>query len=266
MLLLDIPALQEINRPLIDYSATLSNDSAKQMLSERRKLVKLELDFISQIRANWELILADLNTDRAQAESIISNCYAYVGLARPRILWAENPITAISILINRPDLEDVASIILNQVWDSSNTEIERQIDPDFIQLVMAHANPRARIVGEPPTISFDPLGDYLNQVAIAKLRQVYPLLDLESLPTALQDHRTAYLSYFDYFQAIGINIPQINLLIDLAKSCGCCWTFKNIAILTPKPTAIIFHRGSTTESGNYGGLRALIYDGENILA
>jgi hypothetical protein len=257
MLLLDIPALKEINQPIIDYSVTLSTDSAKPMRSERRKLVKLEIDFISQIRANWELILADLTTDRAQSERIISNCYAYAGLAQPRILWAENPIVAISILINRPDLEDVASIILNQIWDSSNLEIESQIEPDFIQMVMAHANPRARIVGEPPTISFDPLGDYLNQVSIRKIRQVSPLLDLESLPTALQDHRTAYLSYFDYFQEIGIDIPQINLLIDLAKSCGCCWAFGNIAILTPKPTAIEFN--------DRGILTALVYDDANIL-
>jgi hypothetical protein len=257
MLLLDIPALQERNKPIIDYSATVSNDSAKPMPSERRKLVKLEVNFISQIRANWELILANLTTDRAQAESTIGNCYAYVGLKQPRILWAENPITAISILLNRPDLEDIASNILSQIWNSSNTEIESQIDPDFIQMVMAHANPRARIVGEPPTISFDPLGDYLNQVSIRKIRQVSPLLDLESLPTPLQDHRTAYLSYFDYFQEIGINIPQVNLLIDLAKSCGCCWAFGNIAILTPKPTAIEFN--------DRGVLTALVYDGANIL-
>jgi hypothetical protein len=257
MLLLDISALKKINKPIVNYSATVSNDSAQPTPGERRKLVKLEIDFISQVRTSWELILADLTTDRVQAENTISNCYAYAGLERPRILWAENPITAISILINRPDLEDVGSIILSQIWDSANYEIESQIDPDFIQMVMAHANPRARIVGEPPTISFDPLGDYLNQVSIAKIRQVCPLLDLESLPTALQDHRTAYLSYFDYFQEIGINIPQINLLIDLAKSCGCCWAFGNIAILTPKPTAIEFN--------DRGVLTALVYDEANIL-
>ena len=256
MLLLDIPALKEINKPIVNYSATVSTDPAKPIY-QRRKLVKLEVDFISQTKANWELVLANLTTDRALAENTISNCYAYVGLEPPRILWAENPITAISILINRPDLADVASVILNQIWDSSKNEIESQIDPDFIQMVMAHANPRARIIGEPPTISFDPLGDYLNQVSIAKIRQVCPLLDLESLPTALQDHRTAYLSYFDYFQEIGINIPQINLLINLAKSCGCCWAFGNIAILTPKPTAIEFN--------DRGVLTALVYDEINIL-
>jgi hypothetical protein len=256
MLLLDIPSLQGKNKPIVDLTNVSTN---------RRKLVKLELDFIDRVKTNWEAILADPTTDRLQAENAISNCYAYAGLPRPRILWAENPLIAISILVNRPDLEDVASIILSQIWGSSNEEIERQIDPEYIQMVMAYANPRARIVGEPKTISFDPLGDYLNRVSIFKTLQVCPLLDPESLPTALQDHRTAYLSYFDYFQEIGINIPQINLLINLAKSCGCCWAFGNIAILTPKPTEILFQEDSTTEFENFGELRALIYDGENIL-
>jgi hypothetical protein len=73
----------------------------------------------------------------------------------------------------------------------------------------------------------------------------------------MQDYRIAYLSYFDYFHQIGINIPQIQLLVDLAKSCGCCWAFGKIAILTPKP--------STIEFSQRGELRSLVYDGVNIL-
>jgi hypothetical protein len=257
MVLLDLPALKDKNKPVPIYTPKVS--------SERRKLVKLEVSFLTQIRAKWEIILSDLTTDRSQAEIAIHHCYAYAGLDRPRILWAENPLIAISILVNRPDLKDVASIILSRIWDGCNEEIESKIDPEFIQMVMAAANPRAQIIGEPPTISFDPLGDYLNRVSIAKILQVCPQLDPESLPAALQDHRVAYLSYFDYFQEIGINIPQIDLLINLAKSCGCCWAFGDMAILTPKPTEILFQQGSATEFGNCGELRALIYDEENIL-
>jgi hypothetical protein len=73
----------------------------------------------------------------------------------------------------------------------------------------------------------------------------------------MQDYRIAYLSYFDYFHQIGIDIPQIQLLVDLAQSCGCCWAFDKIAILTPKPSAIEF--------SDRGELLALVYDGINIL-
>ncbi len=234
---------------LVNYQATVS--------TQKRRLVKLEVDLIPQIENRWEKILADRTTDRPSAENAIRDCYAGAGLEQPRILWTENPLTAIMILINRPDLVDIAGDLLSQIWTSCNQEIERQIDPDFIRVVKAYANPRAKIIETPELIAADPLGDFLNQVSIAKIRAVYPHLDLTTLPTAMQDHRIAYLSYFDYFRQIGLDLPQIQPLINLATSCGCCWAFANIAIVTPKPSAIEF-----TDNGV---LNALIYDGVNIL-
>jgi hypothetical protein len=222
-----------------------------------RKLVKLEVDFIPQIKDKWERILDDRTTDRERAESAINACYLYAGIERSRILWTENPLTAMKILIDRPDLVDVGGRILHQIWDSCNREIERQIDPAFIDVVKAFANPRAQIIGEQQTIAFDPLGDFLNQVSIAEIQKSYPLLDPATLPATMQDYRIAYLSYFDYFYQIGIDIPQVQLLVDLAQSCGCCWAFDKIAILTPKP--------STIEFSDRGELLTLVYDGINIL-
>jgi hypothetical protein len=174
-----------------------------------------------------------------------------------KILWTENPLTAIKTLIDRPDLVDVGSKVLHQICDSCDREIESQIDPQFINVVKAYANPRAQIVGEKQTLAFDLLGDFLNQVSMGEIQKSYPQLDPLSLPATIQDYRVAYLSYFDYFHQIGIGIPQIQLLVDLAESCGCCWAFENIAILTPKPSAIEF--------GDRGELLSLVYDGVNIL-
>ena len=222
-----------------------------------RKLVKLEIDFIPQIKRKWERILDDRTTDRDQAESAINACYLYAGIERSRILWTENPLTAMKILIDRPDLVDVGGKILHQIWDSCNQEIECQIDPAFIDVVKAFANPRAQIIGEQQNIAFDPLGDFFNQVSIAEIQKSYPLLDPATLPATMQDYRIAYLSYFDYFYQIGIDIPQVQLLVDLAQSCGCCWAFDKIAILTPKPATIKF--------SDRGELLTLVYDGINIL-
>ncbi len=237
-------------------SESLTKYLAK-MPNKCRKLVKLEIDFIPQIRTKWDEILADRTTDRDRAESAIDACYSYAGLEKSRILWTENPLTAMTILINRPDLVDVGSRILQQIWDSCNQEIERQIEPEFIDVVKAYANPRAQIIGEQQNIAFDPLGDFLNQVSISEIQQRYPQMDPLLLPAAMQDHRIAYLSYFDYFHQIGIDMPQIQLLVDLAQSCGCCWAFENITILTPKPSATVF--------SDRGELLSLVYDGVNIL-
>jgi hypothetical protein len=238
-------------------SESLAQYLTKVSIEQRRNLVKLEVDFIPQVREKWEKILADRTTDRERAENAINACYLYAGLERPRILWSENPLNAIKILVDRPDLSDVGTKILRQIWNTCNQTIESQIHLEFIDVVKAYANPRAQVIGEQQQIAFDPLGDFLNQVSIAEIKKIYPQLDPASLPATTQDYRIAYLSYFDYFYQIGIAIPQIQLLIDLAQSCGYCWAFESIAILTPKPSAIEFN--------DSGDLLSLVYDGVNIL-
>lgn len=238
------------------------SESLAQYLSKveagPRKLVKLEVDFIPQSRKKWDEILVNRTTERELAEKAITDCYQYAGLDQSRILWTENPLTAIKILANRPDLVDVGTKILNQICGSCNQIINSQVSSEFIEVVKAYANPRAQVTSTEQKIAFDPLGDFLNQVSIAEVKKNYPQIEPESLPAAMQDYRIAYLSYFDYFHQIGLEIPQIKPLVDLAKFCGCCWAFENITILTPKPTAIEFDE--------HNQLVALIYDGANILS
>jgi hypothetical protein len=245
---MDLPTKSATSESLAQYLSKVS--------TLPRKLVKLEVDFIPQSRDKWHEILIDRTTDRECAENAIKACYNYTGLAESRILWTENPITAMTILANRPDLVDVGDKILNQICESCHQEIDAQIGPEFIEVVKAYGNPRAQI-GEDRKIAFDLLGDFLNEVSMSEIKKSCPQLNPSSLPAAMQDYRIAYLSYFDYFHQIGLNIPQIQPLIDLAKSCGCCWAFENITILTPKPSAIEFN--------DCGELRALVYDGVNIL-
>ncbi len=237
--------------------STPSIDKLAPVSTAPRKLVRLEVDFIPQHRVRWEKTLADPTTDRQLAEQAIDACYEYAGLEKPHILWTENPLTAMKISIERGDWVEVGSDILGKIWASCNAEIERQIAPEFIAVVKAYANPRAQLIGTPQNLAFDPLGDFLNQVSLAEIHKVYQQLDPAKLPIAMQDYRIAYLSYFDYFQQIGIDIPQIQLAIDLAKSCGHCWAFANIAIVTPKPSQLEFN--------DRGELISLIYDGVNIL-
>jgi hypothetical protein len=246
-----------INMPVKSTKAESLAEHLSKVLMERRKLAKLEVDFIPHSRTKWEKVLNDRTTDRERAENAINACYLYAGLERARILWTENPLTAMKTLIDRPDLVDVGSKILHQICDSCDRQIEQQIAPEFINVVKAYANPRARVVGDQQKMAFDLLGDFLNQILIYEIQKSYPQLDPTSLPATIQDYRIAYLSYFDYFHQIGFDIPQIQLLVDLACSCGCCWAFENITILTPKPSAIEFNDG--------GELIALVYDGINIL-
>ena len=122
----------ENSQLLTNYSTTVS--------TLQRRLVKLEIDLVPQIRDKWEKTLADITTDRTQAEAAINALYENARLTQPRILWTENPLTAMMILLNRPDLVDVASSILSRIWTASEQEINRQIDPEFIRVEIGRAH------------------------------------------------------------------------------------------------------------------------------
>jgi hypothetical protein len=246
---MDLPTKSAPDESLAQYLSKVS--------IEPRKLVKLEVDFIPQHRKKWETILTDRKTDRDLAAEAVHACYQYARLEQSRILWTENPITAMTILANRPDLVDVGETILDRICGSCHQEIDAKISPEFIDVVKAYGNPRAQLISEDKKMAFDPLGDFLNHVSMMQIQKSSLQIEPSSLPAAMQDYRIAYLSYFDYFHQIGINIPQIQPLVNLAKSCGCCWAFENITILTPKPSAIEFNER--------GELCALVYDGINIL-
>jgi hypothetical protein len=245
----------QVNSAVNNSKSTL--DFTKNLSNYKRKLVKLEVDYITQIKAKWEQILANDRTDRQRAERAIADCYQSAGFTAPKIVWAENPLNAIMVLVNRRDLVSIGDQILQKIWDSCHQEIYTKIDPEEVRMVMAQANPRAEIVGDIYNIKFDPWGDYFNSLLMRQVPKIYPDLNLAELPVPLQDYRVAYLSYLDYFYTIGISIPQIEPLIDLAQSAGWCWAFENLAIVTPKPSQVAFN--------DAGELIAIDYEGVNIL-
>ena len=98
----------------------------------------------------------------------------------------------------------------------------------------------------------------LNQLVMSQIRELYAHVPARTIPTPLQDYRIGELGYFDYFRRIGVDIPQIQPAIELAKSCGWCWTFDRLVILTPKPSKIKIDR--------HGKIVAIIYNNVNILS
>jgi hypothetical protein len=237
----------------IDKLKLIINSPNRQDIS-RYKTVNLTVDSLPQVKAKWEQILADLRTDRLQAEQAIKDCYQFAGLSHPRILWAENPLNAMMVLTSRSDLAAVGDRILQKFWDDCHQQIERKYDREAIRIAMANANPRAEIVGDINNIKFDPWGDYFNSLLMRKIAKIYPDLDLAKLPVPLQDYRVAYLSYLDYFYTMGVDIPQVKIFTTLASSCGWCWAFDNLAIVTPKPTQIEVNQSNVVTAIDYDGI------------
>ena len=47
------------------------------LFDRKRKLVKLELDLIDRVIADWQTILGSTSTDRLKAETSMKDCYRY---------------------------------------------------------------------------------------------------------------------------------------------------------------------------------------------
>ncbi len=225
---------------------------------KKRKLVKLELDFIDQVKSEWQAILGDNKTDRAKAETTIKACYRCAGLNAPNVIWAAHPINAIKILLDHRNLVNVSGAIANQLWNQSELIIQQTIDPESTASVLAHISPSYLVRTPKGVRQITAVADRLNEVMMKQISDLYIDLAAANVPMPHQDYRIADLSYFDYFLRIGLAIPEIQLPIDLAKSCGWCWTFSNLVILTPKPSKIKINRR--------GEIIAIIYGDVNILS
>lgn len=229
----------------------------RDLFVKKRTLVKLEVDFIPQVRSQWASILLDNQTDRAKAEAAIEACYQYVGLDRPTILWAAHPIDVLKILINRLDFENVSGMISDRLWNSGELSIQQAIDPQSTAMVLEHLH-RQQIDSGTSIDQINSIADRMNELIFDRMTKIYSEIYEDSLPSPLQDYQVSDLSYLDYFAKIGVNIPQIQLLVDLATSCGWCWTFKKIAILTPKANQVKVDRD--------GEVVQIIYDGFDLLS
>jgi hypothetical protein len=226
------------------------------LFAKKRQLVKIELDSIDRVQADWQSILGSTITDRAKAESSVKDCYRYANLNIPNIIWADHPLNVIKILINRPDLCDISGLIIQEVWQSE-LAIQKSIAPESAAYILSHLNPKHIINTPIGTRQIAPIADRLNELVMSQVNNLYYDLTERTIPTPLQNYRIGDLAYFDYFLQIGLNIPRIKPAIDLAKFGGWCWTFEKLAILTPKPSKI--------KIDCRGKILGILYDDINIL-
>jgi hypothetical protein len=234
------------------------------LFTKKRQLTKLELDLIPQVQADWQGILRSTSIDRLLAEDSLKDCYAYAGLAIPNIMWVEHPLAVVKIAMDRPSLRDVSNVIINQIWQSE-LKIQQSIDPIYAEHVFTSINPQHVIKTRTGIVtgatiakqSGENVCQRLNELVMSRADNLYNHLTNQSTPTPLQDYRIGDLGYFDYFMQIGLNLPAIKPAIALAKSCGWCWTFEGLAVLTSKPAKIkIDHQGN---------ILGIIYNNVNIL-
>ncbi len=228
----------------------------QDIFTKNRKLVRLEIEAIERISTHWQAILASSHTDIHRAEQSIESCYQQAGLDTPRIIWAEHPLNVIKILFNRPDLYDVSDVFINELWQGE-LAIQKAIAAESATQVLNQIDPKYQVKTAKEDRQIEFTADYLNDLVISQVDRIYYDLTERNIPKPFQDYNIGILGYFDYFLQIGIEIPRLQPTIDLAKSCGWCWTFEKLAILTPKHSRVTIDRS--------GKIMGIIYNDINIL-
>jgi hypothetical protein len=229
----------------------------QDVFAKKRKLVPLEIQEIVRSSAQWQDILQTTGTNRPLAESSIKNCYRAAGLSSPNIIWAEHPLNVIKILFNRPDLCDVSDVLIRDFWHSE-LAIQKSIAAESAMQVLTAIDPKYRVKNVTGDRDVEIAPDYLNELVMGRVGRLYCELAERNIPTPFQDYNINILGYFDYFARAGVEMPRMLPKIALAKSCGWCWTFEKLAILTPKHSSLKIDR--------FGEIVGIIYNDVNILS
>ena len=217
---------------------------------------------IQIIRDAWIKIALDTSpTDKQKAEEAIALVYKISRWKPPQqILWFDNPLDAITWIASA--INTGWSFIGNYFWDIStksvNLVLNVAVDTAIRETLKAATNDNR----------FHALQDILLAVLNVVVDTDVWYNDPRVIEFAvLQDVRgipdLPELTYYAYFDEIGIDCSQLKGLMETTKHCSFWWAFKDTAVLTPNPSEI---RLDSNGELHGEGAPAVTYKGFNIYA
>lgn len=233
------------------------NQPITQLTPEQQALIPI-------IRDEWIKICLDTSpTDKEKAEASVRLAYECAGLTPPsQILWFNNPLEAFIYIVSQEKtlgksaydalLEPVNCFRLNDnriskqllysikeyeyikhIYDNTYEEFLESIDQ---QVMFELIDEGYKIFRFPAWVT----PDFISAISTASI-----------------------ILYAIYYHAIGVDCSELKGLWETAKHCGWWWPFQDIAILTPKPSAIRLDKEGRLHAE---GLPAIAYQGYNIYA
>jgi hypothetical protein len=207
---------------------------------------------IPSIRDEWIRIGLDTTPINPQkAKDAIALAYKSARLKPPqKILWFQNPVEALTYIASEPVLckEAIRATVFNTAFNTVRAAvgeaIRYAIEDAIAEAVEAAVEDTAFNVEMA-------VKEAVGEAAFYRIGSAWGLLDVQSLAS------------YAYFDAIGVDCSKLKGLWATAKHCGWWWAFKNIAVVTPKPSAI-----HLDELGRLHGLGvpAVAYEGFNLYA
>lgn len=235
------------------------------------KLTPEQEALIPVIRDEWIKIALDTSpTDKQKAEDAILWVYANFNACVKRnfklifpqqILWFDNPVAAVEwMTANQSILQEGFSC--ESLFGALGKEIIYQYIKDSVEFKVGQILFSEELNDISITFSNIILMDAWNAFDEKFIDNNRSLIE-NYIYDAIGIHELENLAFYAYFHTIGVDCSKVKGLWDTAKHCGFWWAFRDIAVATPKPSAI---RLDTESRLHAEGEPAVAYKGFNIYA
>jgi hypothetical protein len=211
---------------------------------------------IPSIREQWIGIGLDTTPiNKQKAEDAIALAYKCARLKPPQqILWFNNPVEALTYITSKPDLikDSIRGAVGEPFFNTAFKTLQAAAGEGIRYAIEDAIGESVEAAVEDTVFNVEvAVREAVGEAAFSRIGSAWGLLDVQSL------------AVYAYFDAIGVDYSQLKGLWETAKHCGWWWAFKNIAVVTPKPSAI-----RLDDQGRLHGVGvpAVAYEGFNLYA
>ncbi|MER5949905.1 DUF6745 domain-containing protein [Streptomyces sp. NPDC001904] len=222
--------------------------------------------------AHWRAVAAATGpADREAAEAGVRRAYRGAGLAEPkRILWADSPRAAVTLLVRLAEAGELGSSVRNLVrngpWAQARERLHARLGPGGWG---AHWNATGGRLWDTTQMLVDRIRTGIvvelaapsRTVAGARDRKSEMAIRLMLLDAVLGQQEAAWLSAFDSSAAGSGAEPDSRLdgLAQVARSAGWWWPYERVAVVCERPTEL--HRDEAGRLDNATGPALAFPDG-----
>jgi len=194
------------------------------------ELTLAQEDRLIAIGDRW--IAAGLSTERAdrpRAESAVTCAYRRAGVpGAVRTIWASSPMAGARIadsLMQRASTPRAAVDVVTPIKRLAAQRVSEALDPAVSsRLAMLVEQPVETRVG----------GEVWGPIA----QQVARLITRPIPVPAYGQHDARWLALYDGLSEFGLNISDLDSLMEIAQSCGWWWSFDDVCVLTERPVRL----------------------------
>jgi len=183
-------------------------------------------DVLIPLRDKW--IAAGLSTapaDRARAEAAVRHAYRRAGRSDAvRMIWALSPMAGAHITDSLTRRAKVPRAVADVVTPLRRVVTRRasSVVSDAVSLYVATmlAQPVEAEVGAPVWAP-------INQQMARLIKHPIPV-------PAYGQHDARWLAYYEGLGELGVDVSELDALMEMAQSCGWWWPFDDVCVLTER--------------------------------